>query len=58
MSVVFFWVITGAAMWGCYRMGLWVERGRWLRRLDRRMRRRMILQNIAGWREWEEVDRE
>lgn len=46
--------VAFASMWACYRLGIREERARWSRRIDRHLRRRLILQDIADREEMEE----
>ena len=46
--------VAFASMWACYRIGIREERARWLRRIDRHLRRRLILQDISDREEMEE----
>lgn len=47
-------VISLLSMWACYRIGIREERARWARRIDRQLKRRMILQDICDREEMEE----
>jgi hypothetical protein len=51
---LFLFTISVGSMWACYRIGIREERARWARRIDRHLRRRLILQDIYDRQEMEE----
>lgn len=48
--------VTVGSMWACYRIGIREERARWARRIDRHLKRRMILQDIADHRDVDDFE--
>lgn len=53
-TALFLLAVSVGSMWACYRLGIREERARWGRRIDRHLRRRLILQDIADREEMEE----
>lgn len=50
-TALFLLAVSVGSMWACYRIGIREERARWARRIDRHLKRRMILQDMADHRD-------
>lgn len=57
-TALFLLAVSVGSMWACYRIGIREERARWARRIDRHLKRRMILQDMEEGRSQEAYELE